>query len=212
MGRRCVHYLAAETCGTGSALTTVDDNGGLGAALARAILMAVIALGIGWAAPEAYAQSLHVVALGASNTSGKGRGATNMGVPRSQAYPAQLQRLLRTRGYNVRVTNAGIVGDTTAGMLARLDRAAPAGTNVVILQPGGNDARRGHSPASRAANIAEIQRRLAWRRIAFIVLERFGAGIGQYRLADGQHFSAEGHAAVAARLLPQVISALPRLP
>ena len=37
-----------------------------------------------------------VVALGASNTEGKGRGATNMGVPRNLAFPAQLERMLAT--------------------------------------------------------------------------------------------------------------------
>jgi acyl-CoA thioesterase I len=81
------------------------------------------------------AHAATVVALGASNTFGKG-------VSRSQAYPAQLEALLRARGLSVRVINAGINGDTTGGMLARLDRVVPKGTNVVILQPGGNDQRK----------------------------------------------------------------------
>jgi acyl-CoA thioesterase-1 len=156
---------------------------------------------------KAAAQVLRIVALGASNTAGMGRGATNMGVARGQAYPAQLERMLRAKGCNARVTNAGIAGDTTAGMLARLNSVVPAGTRIVILQPGGNDARRGASEAARAANVAAITARLRSRQIEVIVLDRFGAGIQQHRLADGQHFSAEGHAAVAARLLPQVIGA-----
>jgi acyl-CoA thioesterase-1 len=172
-----------------------------------AFLAIALALPMPIIAADAHAQELRVVALGASNTEGKGRGATPMGVPRSQAYPAQLERLLRAQGYNAQVRNAGIAGDTTAGMLARLSSAVPNGTQVVILQPGGNDARRGLSDASRSANIAEITRRLAARNIRVVMLDPFGAGIGQYRLADGQHFSAEGHAAVAARLLPQVIAA-----
>src|ERR1700761_2900648 len=81
------------------------------------------------------AQAATVVALGASNTFGKG-------VSRGQAYPAQLEALLRAKGLNVRVINAGINGDTTGGMLARLDRVVPKGTSVVILQPGGNDRRK----------------------------------------------------------------------
>ena len=52
---------------------------------------------------------------------------------------------------NARVANAGINGDTTAGMLRRLDRAVPAGTRVVILQPGGNDAPQGRRGAARRA-------------------------------------------------------------
>jgi acyl-CoA thioesterase-1 len=136
-----------------------------------------------------------------------GRGATNMGVPRSQAFPAQLERMLRAQGCDARVTNAGIAGDTTAGMLARLNAAVPNGIKIVILQPGGNDVRQGHSEGARAANVEAITGRLRARQIAVIVLDRFGAGIGQYRLVDGQHFSAEGHAAVAAGLLPQVMGA-----
>jgi len=84
-----------------------------------------------------------VVALGASNTYGKG-------VSPGQAYPAQLQALLRARGLNVQVINAGINGDTTAGMLARLDQAVPRGTSVVVFQPGGNDLRQ-RSPDQSSA-------------------------------------------------------------
>jgi acyl-CoA thioesterase-1 len=157
----------------------------------------------------ARAQALTVVALGASNTEGMGRGRTNMGVPREQAYPAQLERLLRARGVNARVINAGAAGDTTGGMLARLDSSVPNGTSLLILQPGGNDARRGVG-GNEQANVAEIKRRMQARNIPVLVLHPFGAGIGQYRLADGQHFSAEGHAAVAGRLLPQVLRVVGR--
>ena len=160
-------------------------------------------------AGTARAQTVTIVALGASNTEGKGRGATNMGVPREQAYPAQLERLLRQRGINARVINAGIAGDTTGGMLARLDSAVPSGTSLVILQPGGNDARRGASPGERTANIAEIRRRLQVRGIPVIMLDRLGT-FRQWLLPDGQHYSVEGHAAIAAHLLPPVMAALGR--
>jgi acyl-CoA thioesterase I len=71
------------------------------------------------------ADAATIVALGASNTYGKG-------VARNQAYPAQLEAILRAKGSNVRVVNAGINGDTTEGMLGRLDRAVPKGTSAVI--------------------------------------------------------------------------------
>jgi lysophospholipase L1-like esterase len=77
-----------------------------------------------------------IVALGASNTEG-------WGVVASEAYPRKLQALLNARGIDATVINAGIAGDTTGGMLARLERAVPAGTHVVILQPGTNDERMG---------------------------------------------------------------------
>lgn len=153
------------------------------------------------------AGEVHIVALGASNTYGSGRGRTNGGVPSSQAYPAQLQSLLKSKGLAAHVSNAGVPGDTTGGMLARLNSAVPNGTTIVILQPGGNDARRGQG-ASRESNIAEIKRRLAARHIKVIMLGHLGqiAPRGT-RDSDGQHFNAQGHAAFAAWLAPKVIAA-----
>jgi acyl-CoA thioesterase I len=76
----------------------------------------------------ASADAATIVALGASNTYGKG-------VARNQAYPAQLEAILRAKGLSVHVVNAGINGDTTEGMLGRLASAVPNGTSAVILQP-----------------------------------------------------------------------------
>ena len=104
------------------------------------------------------ASAATVVALGASNTFGKS-------VARSQAYPVQLEALLRARGLDVQVVNAGINGDTTGGMLARLERAVPKGTSLVILQPGGNDRRKG-APDQTAA----IQARLSAMGIPVVIL------------------------------------------
>src|SRR3712207_434368 len=148
------------------------------------IISALLVCGLASFAAIAPARAQTIVALGASNTEGMGRGRFNMGVPREQAYPAQLERLLRARGINARVINAGIAGDTTGGMLARLDSSVPSGTRLLILQPGGNDARRGVG-GNEGANVAEIRRRMQARGIPVIVLHPFGAGIRQYRLADG---------------------------
>ena len=106
----------------------------------------------------ASADAATIVALGASNTYGKG-------VARNQAYPAQLEAILRAKGLNVRVVNAGINGNTTEGMLGRLDGIVPNGTSAVILQPGGNDRRKG-----RPDRTAEIQSRLSARGIPVIIL------------------------------------------
>lgn len=154
----------------------------------------------------AQAAEVKIVALGASNTYGAGRGRTNGGVPSSQAYPAQLQRLLAAKGVRAHVKNAGIPGDTTGGMLARLNAAVPNGTSIVILQPGGNDARRGEG-GSREGNIAQIRQRLAARHIKVIMLGHLGQiAPKETRDPDGQHFNAQGHAAFAAWLAPQVIA------
>ena len=107
---------------------------------------------------------LNIVAIGASNTSGFGVGAHD-------AYPAQLQVLLRKKGIPAKVTNAGVLGDTTTGMLRRLDNATPKGTNIVILQPGANDLRFGFSKEQRAANIKAMVKRLRARDIRVIVFD-----------------------------------------
>lgn len=152
------------------------------------------------------AAAAQIVALGASNTEGKGRGRTPDGVPRAQAYPAQLERMLNAQGCRVRVLNAGKAGDTTRGMLARLAGAMSKDTKVVILQPGGNDARRGEV-AERSANIAALQSAIVARGAKVVMLEDPGRIAGPHRLPDGQHFSAEGHAAFANYLAPRVRSA-----
>jgi acyl-CoA thioesterase-1 len=158
------------------------------------LLFIILAL----AAPAAAAE-VTIVALGASNTYGKG-------VARGQDYPAQLQAMLRARGYAASVINAGINGDTTGGMASRLDSAVPAGTRVVILQPGGNDRRKGEA-AGREGNISAIVARLNARDIKVVMLDRLLAGTSPQLLQpDGKHFTAEGHRALAARVLPKVIA------
>lgn len=152
-------------------------------------------------ASNAYAAE--VVALGASNTEGKGRGATPDGVPRSQAFPAQLQAMLAQQGCRVRVLNAGVAGDTTGGMLQRLPRVIAKDTRVLILQPGGNDARRGEA-GDRASNIAAIQQFAQARGIRVVMMDQLRQIAGPHLLGDGQHYSAQGHAQFAAYVLPQV--------
>jgi acyl-CoA thioesterase I len=143
--------------------------------------------------------SAQVVALGASNTEGKG-------VSSSESYPAQLQAMLQARGSKLRVTNAGVSGDTTGGMLARLTSAVPEGTKIVILQFGGNDFRRNNPPEMRQANIASIQQELRKRGIKMVQADGLvksvrAAGFVQ---PDGMHLTPEGYRRVAARLLPSI--------
>jgi len=155
------------------------------------------------AANLAHAQ---VVAFGASNTAGTG--PSGGGVMQSEAYPAQLEKLLRARGLNVSVKNAGVPGITTAMMLASLDSAVDAGTKVVILNPGvPNDIRRGGTALDAQRNVAEMSRRLKARGIKVIILHTPSF---PQDTREGEHYNAKGHAIVAARLLPQVMAALRR--
>jgi len=171
------------------------------------IVMVLAVLGPVLAAWGAHAATLNIVALGASNTAGRGQGAHPGGVEKNQAYPAQLEVLLRAKGYDAHVANAGIAGDTTGGMLARLDKAVPNGTQIVILQTGGNDARKGVG-GEAGGNTATITSKLQARGIKVILLDRISAyANNSTRDPDGQHYNAQGHAAIAAGLLPKVIAA-----
>ncbi len=144
--------------------------------------------------------SAQVVAIGGSNTEGRG-------VSSSESFPAQLQAMLQSKGSTMRVANAAISGDTTGGMLARLSSAVPEGTKIVILQFGTNDFRRGNfDPAVRNANIASIEQQLRARRIKTVHADRLvwaalAAGLKQ---PDGSHLTVEGHRRVAAQLLPSI--------
>ena len=164
------------------------------------------ALGIAAAAVlfacAAQAAEVNIVALGASNTYGSGRGLTNGGGPSSQAYPAQLQAILKSSGKSVRVINAGVNGNTTEGMLKRLDRAVPNGTSLVILQPGGNDRRKGTSDRT-----SEIQSRLSARGIPVMMLSNSMLS-GLPHQPDGIHLTPEGYAMLARSIAPSVQGAM----
>jgi len=151
-------------------------------------------------------QAAEVVALGASNTFGRGGPRAPDGVGVGQSYPAQLERLLRSQGCKVSVKNAGVAGDTTGGMLARLPGALDKDTRVLIFQPGGNDRRRG-TEGGRAGNIAKVRSIASARGIKVVMLENIGQIAGAHRLPDGQHFGAGGHALFAAHLAPRVKAA-----
>jgi acyl-CoA thioesterase I len=167
--------------------------------LGRAVLAAIAALICASAAVNA--APLRIVAIGASNTHGWYVG--NRG-----AYPAKLQALLRAKGIDAQVTNAGVPFETTGMMLRRIDRDVPNGTDIVILQPGGNDRRFLVPPGWRAENIAEMERRLKARSISVIVYDEVMPL--QYRALDLIHFTEQAHAIIAAALLPRVMEIVER--
>ena len=145
-----------------------------------------------------------IVALGASNTEG-------YGVGKNESFPAQLEALLKQKGYDVRVINAGISGDTTSGMLGRLATAVPDGTKLVILQPGGNDAFNGISPEQREANIQQISKRLEARGAKTLRLDQIASWQDfpkDFFQDDGIHLTPRGYARIAEKLMPAVIAAL----
>nr|WP_254432331.1 arylesterase [Magnetospirillum sp. SS-4] len=101
----------------------------------------------------AMAQPLKILALGDSLTAGFGLAA-------EAAFPARLERALRAEGRDVRVINAGVSGDTTAGGLARLVWALAERPDLAIVELGANDGLRGLDPKVTRTNLDAILTRL----------------------------------------------------
>lgn len=82
------------------------------------------------------------------------------GLPRSEAFPAQLQAALTAAGAPASLIEASVSGDTTAGGLARLPWVLGGGPaeqpDAALIELGGNDALRGLAPETTAANLDAI--------------------------------------------------------
>ena len=163
------------------------------------IVLCLSALVLVCGVQNALAASANIVALGASWTYGSGGGT---GVDSREAYPALLETLLKTRGIEAHVANAGIPGDSTGGMYARLGSAVPDGTQLVIVEVPIQ-----HETGDAAANVARIVSALKARNIKVVMLDKRGIKTSP-DLFDGGHPNARGQAVMAARLLPKVVAAI----
>ena len=156
-----------------------------------------VGLGVALSSIAAQAETVRIVALGASNTAGKG-------VSSSEAWPAQLEAVLKAKGYDVSMTVQGVMGDTSSGIASRAS-AIPAGTRVVLYDTGtSNDRNKGVGGAERGANIAQIGGQIRAHGAAAIEVSYAGLP----RQSDGIHLTPAGHAQLAARLAPRVIAAI----
>jgi acyl-CoA thioesterase I len=154
-----------------------------------------------------------IVALGASDT-------LNPRVSSEEQYPAQLESLLKAKGIDVVIQNAGVPGDTPQGELSRVDSAAPPGTRLVLLGGGGGNALRyaaKHGGMSQAvvdelrASREEIVKRLQARNVQVIKvweILNYGSLSNEYPSGDGRHLNAAGNKVVAESLVQPVLRAL----
>lgn len=90
--------------------------------------------------------SFLVVAFGDSLTAG-------YGLREDESYPAQLQKALTLAGYEVKVINLGVSGETTAENLKRINEVKSLNPDIVLLGIGGNDALRQLPVAETKKNI-----------------------------------------------------------
>lgn len=145
------------------------------------------------------AEVIRIVAIGASNTNGKG-------VKRFTAWPAQLQTMLRAKGFNAQVVVNAVNGSTTSQMRARLKGAATPGTRIAILSiPLTNDRRR---KVDTHGNIASMRATLEKLGIKIIIVARPHVWAEHQLQKDRIHFTVAGHKTVATKLLPAVIEQL----
>lgn len=97
---------------------------------------------------------IRILALGDSLTAG-------YNLPADAAFPAQLEKALRGAGLaQLRVINAGVSGDTSAGALSRLEWSLADKPTHALVAIGANDMLRGLSPENAQANIDRILARL----------------------------------------------------
>ena len=97
---------------------------------------------------------LTILALGDSLTEG-------LGVDNNANYPAQLEARLKELGYkNVKVVNSGLSGETSTGLVNRLDWVLQTKPDITILTVGANDAIRGIDVVTVEANIRTAVKRL----------------------------------------------------
>ena len=103
-----------------------------------------------------------IVALGDSLTAG-------YGLPAEEGFVPRLAASLREAGAPVRVVNAGVSGDTSAGGRARLDWVLAERPDLVIVELGANDALRGLDPANTYDNLDDIVGRIRARGIGVLL-------------------------------------------
>jgi len=113
-------------------------------------------------APHAWAGTIRLLVLGDSLAAG-------YGLAHADGFEAQLEAALRARGRDVRIVDAAVSGDTTAGGLARLDWALADGADAAIVELGGNDGLRAIDPGNTAANLGKILDGLAARHIPVLL-------------------------------------------
>ncbi len=108
---------------------------------------------------------MRVVALGDSLTAG-------YGLESGQDFGTKLQEALVADGIPVKIDNAGVSGDTTAGGLSRVDWATSGEPKprLVIVALGANDMLRGIDPAVTKQNLAGILDKLKAKHIPVLLV------------------------------------------
>lgn len=115
---------------------------------------------------SARAEPVSIVAFGDSLTQGFGLRAENGFVPQL----ADWLKANSTEAGAIRLINAGVSGDTTAGGAARVDWTLTDDIDGMIVALGGNDLLRGIDPAVSRANLEKILQATAARDVPVLLV------------------------------------------
>ncbi|MBS0472518.1 MAG: arylesterase [Proteobacteria bacterium] len=136
------------------------DLNTLGRWIAALLLSLALALSLSKAATAA---PIKILALGTSLTQG-------YGVPPGQDFTAVLEARLKASGLDVKLINAGVSGDTSAGGLSRVDWSLADHPDAAIVEFGSNDALRGQSPQQTEKNLTAILTKLNAAHIPILLI------------------------------------------
>lgn len=98
-----------------------------------------------------------VLFVGTSLTAG-------LGLEPDSAFPSLIQQKIDAAALPVSVVNAGVSGETTSGLLERLDWLLRAPFDVMVLETGANDGLRGIPAATVRQNITTALSRIRGKR------------------------------------------------
>jgi acyl-CoA thioesterase-1 len=131
---------------------------------ARSGALNLIAVSFAAIALSAPAQAETVIAaLGDSLTQG-------YGLVQEDGFVPQLEAWLQMQGADVRVINAGVSGDTTAGGLSRVDWTLTDDVDAMIVALGGNDLLRAIAPEVSRANLDAILKAAGVRGVPVLLI------------------------------------------
>jgi acyl-CoA thioesterase I len=172
---------------------------------ARLFLLVLAALSAGLIIPlttvSTWAAPINIVAVGASRTAGYGVGI-------AAAWPAQLEAMLRAKGYDVHIRNEGVSGAISTSMIGWAD-SVPSDTKLVLLDIAySNDSKHLLTSAQSEANRTTIAAHLQARHIRLLSVDTHHLSSEYIGVASRGHPNEAGQRMIAARALPQVIAAL----
>ena len=82
--------------------------------------------------------------------------SAGFGAEPGKSFPDFVQRLIDKAGYQYRIFNAGVSGDTTSDGVERMPEVLALSPEIVILEFGGNDGLRGLPVTTTKANLAQM--------------------------------------------------------